>query len=1066
MIENAIAKKSALSETSVDKKHYLNQIQRDRVDFDIRMDQWVKDKKAQFTAKPRVTKRDQAKMILMEKLQQKGENYCWQLYAEYKKRISLLTKEDSLDQAGVIFKQALKKFDYIQSYYEQQLRAIGAAEHLDMEQKQHLIQEMLAESETEKTGAKEISGWLSENVVGYQQLATIESSSKFSVREKAEQLKLFIDKLQANQPEQVELINEARKMLSQNLETQIQQTDRKILRLELKPYEKNLDKMKQEVEAMHRLFRVNLLEQETKETVADWEKAGLAELDYEQVKPALIKLKKQNAQSQLQAIEKMMAEKKDYLFGWYKQLFDYFKQQSSHNQQAGDSSTANAQLKRILDQDIKKYQDQTSSRLKAEADENSAHGLWKDFSNREDILDRMETALNVLYGRAVEIQRQLRENETLKAKKNVIVQQLQSGQESRRKLFDLSAVAAELDRLVFNDHKLSTEQNKGRFRSKVADFFGKLTKERTTKNIQESGQPDLEQQAQSAVEQMSHLERKEISWGIDNVGIQIKKQANGFMAKCFESIESMVKQDGKLIQEQNILIRYLNSIAGSYHKDSDVAQERLATLEKEKQAGLDKRIWRDRLENLTYLPRKIAGFGRIVVDVIGSVSSPLRYVSMAGATFARQADAMKEARFKNEQLIDKTRIQDIEKAAEVAWQIYEQVKNSNETSSEVTKEKLQQAYQQQLPRDVLARLQKDYVPGTSFRLAKEVVKYDLLWSVERIIENLEKVDKQTAWTNEQKEARKRTILNQHSRHLTDLDSLVSQHGTIDALALAARYLNVAGKTVVGGVMVESFGLAVKHLWDALPEHWSRLDAIGQQMMKLFESKDSSPTTIGQTVSISVEPEVIEQKTPELSDKVQESMPKPKPLDPELEQHILDKATDTYSRFGTDILYDPKIVDKLGIWADFEKQMITRFGIDYLTLGKGDLATAQALKTKNQSLIQKAMEEIIISKDRELIKSAGLSRSLNLWKISDRQKAKINWAVILDKAFGQKGLVTNISLEEQQSIMKNNQMLQRFFHDNPQAPRTDKNIQAILEGKGRKSGARLASIKIFNKIVNS
>ena len=63
---------------------------------------------------------------------------------------------------------------------------------------------------------------------------------------------------------------------------------------------------------------------------------------------------------------------------------------------------------------------------------------------------------------------------------------------------------------------------------------------------------------------------------------------------------------------------------------------------------------------------------RILFGVI-SAGSPLRYAMMGSMAFSRGAEGLKEVRLENEELIDKTRIQDADKAAEEAWRIYEEV---------------------------------------------------------------------------------------------------------------------------------------------------------------------------------------------------------------------------------------------------------------------------------------------------------------------------------------------------------------------------------------------------------
>ena len=137
--------------------------------------------------------------------------------------------------------------------------------------------------------------------------------------------------------------------------------------------------------------------------------------------------------------------------------------------------------------------------------------------------------------------------------------------------------------------------------------------------------------------------------------------------------------------------RFFSSLAETYKKDENNAQKAIEQREKSKTSL-------HQLQNVGYLTGNILKYGRTVADIVGwTVGSPLRYVMLGAQFFSRGAEAAKEARLKNQEVIEKTRVKDIDEAAEEAWKIYEQAKLEQD-KGEISKGALEKAYAKNLSR--------------------------------------------------------------------------------------------------------------------------------------------------------------------------------------------------------------------------------------------------------------------------------------------------------------------------------------------------------------------------------
>ncbi|PIR68348.1 hypothetical protein COU49_01365 [Candidatus Nomurabacteria bacterium CG10_big_fil_rev_8_21_14_0_10_35_16] len=298
-------------------------------------------------------------------------------------------------------------------------------------------------------------------------------------------------------------------------------------------------------------------------------------------------------------------------------------------------------------------------------------------------------------------------------------------------------------------------------------------------NMMEKGYPvnmgTEEVDIQKEVENLTEEEKEEIAWGLDNVGFKVEQKKNNFFAKTFSWIASLEKIKGGSTE------RFCEKMKESYTRDEVAAKQKLEDVETKKK--------RRAVTNVTLLTGNVA---KVAALIPGLLSSPARYLIMAGALGARISDAAKEARLGNEAVIEKTRIEDAEKAAEEAWQIYRNaiVEDKNH---EVSAEGLKKAYIDKMPKDLLERLERD--PSVANGLVQRVVKWDLIKEIEQLNFNIKKIEDDTQLSPEKKENKKQ-MLREQERNLMDYDRIITQYGTVDGFAMSARYAKVAGKAVM------------------------------------------------------------------------------------------------------------------------------------------------------------------------------------------------------------------------------------------------------------------------------
>lgn len=300
-------------------------------------------------------------------------------------------------------------------------------------------------------------------------------------------------------------------------------------------------------------------------------------------------------------------------------------------------------------------------------------------------------------------------------------------------------------------------------------------------------------------------EQKKVALGLQNVGYYIEENKSKFFSNTFENIRGGAVAKG-WIKENGALDRFFGVLSQNAKNDAE---------ENKKKFDEAQKTIRGEVSNVGSVVGNITKYSRTVLDAVGvTAGAPLRYVMMGSMLFGTGADAAKEARFKNEEVLEKTHVKDIDAAAGEAWKIYNKAKNEDGVAS---KKDLDVAYKAGIPADLLARLQKEPEPGVASGILQRIIKWDVEDSVKRINGKLEKIENDKGLSEEEKKARQQKILDKYSKHLHDLDRAVGQVGTVDALALGAKYAETTARAAVTAMTIESLAMTAYKLWENMPK---------------------------------------------------------------------------------------------------------------------------------------------------------------------------------------------------------------------------------------------------------
>ncbi len=318
----------------------------------------------------------------------------------------------------------------------------------------------------------------------------------------------------------------------------------------------------------------------------------------------------------------------------------------------------------------------------------------------------------------------------------------------------------------------------------------------------------LPQEVEEEIAKMPEEEKKKVAKGLNNFGLFIEEGKNKFFAAA-------INYGAGKLDEKGAAGRFLSSLAESFSTDAENARKRIDN----KAITTTQKVTKA-FSSTSYTTRDLLKYGRVALDIVGytAVASPIgfvtKYFTTVGLFAARGFDAMKEARLKNEEVIEKTRLQDIEAAANEAWKIYNATQAKTE-GKDVSKEDLERAYKENLPDDLLRRLKENPEPGVATGIIQKFTQRHIEKSAGNLQEKLNKVEQNQKMSAQEKEYEKEKLFTKYSKRLKDFDRILSQYGVVDTAAMLAKYGEFASKTLVYGAMAESLVLGIEKLWSHL-----------------------------------------------------------------------------------------------------------------------------------------------------------------------------------------------------------------------------------------------------------
>ena len=412
--------------------------------------------------------------------------------------------------------------------------------------------------------------------------------------------------------------------------------------------------------------------------------------------------------------------------------------------------------------------------------------------------------------------------------------------------------------------------------------------------------PDFEE-AKEIFEKLPEEDKQKIGWGLKTLGFKVEQKKNNFFANVFNKIS-------KKLPEDKTTSRFCKNLEKGFMEDSERA---FKTAEK-----ITNKEEQHRIQNTGLLFGNILKYGRMVSDFTGiSFASPLRYVMMGGMALSRGAKAATATRLENEDLIEKTRIQDADKAAEEAWNIYE-LAQKKEGTENVSANALKNAYLTEIPKDLQKRLEE---PSTANNLIQNILRKYLELSVNKINSKIEKIESDTSLSQKEKETKIEIILNRQKEKLSDYDGMLTQVGTVDELAMAGRYAQTAGKVIVAAMTVETLYLSYEKISGLLSHILSGSDSsipmntgIGKNVIEetlktKTENQDTLKTIIEQKDSVGTKINDHEIKTEELKNKILEQF--------KTSETTIHEGEGIEHSFIRQIEHNPKLAIELGFKGD-------------------------------------------------------------------------------------------------------------------------------------------------------
>ncbi|NTW22261.1 hypothetical protein HGA34_01800 [Candidatus Falkowbacteria bacterium] len=356
-----------------------------------------------------------------------------------------------------------------------------------------------------------------------------------------------------------------------------------------------------------------------------------------------------------------------------------------------------------------------------------------------------------------------------------------------------------------------------------------LSPDSSSENSLADLEAQLDAQLNEEVERISQLPPKEqagIVESMANFGFWLQKTKSNVFKRVTGSMTMGKDKDGSWN-------KYITEYAKTHERDAARAEKMLG----QKKGVLGSAA------GLGAMAGNLLRVGRIAYDVAGGslrAFNPFRHVT-AGALFvARGAEAGKEVRLGNKEVISKNRTladvdfeakmtkkerkeldKEMDRVAEEAWGLYEKAGikdiriadadgNIDQAKLAEAKQAMDKAYLEHLPEDLKKRLDRLDVSSSSL-LGKVFLKGDIMWAVKSVNDDLEKIDNNQKLSSEEKTRKKQAIFASSEKLLKDFDRMIGDQGVVDWLAYAAKKTEWTGKAAANVMLIDSIRLMMQQL---------------------------------------------------------------------------------------------------------------------------------------------------------------------------------------------------------------------------------------------------------------
>jgi len=293
------------------------------------------------------------------------------------------------------------------------------------------------------------------------------------------------------------------------------------------------------------------------------------------------------------------------------------------------------------------------------------------------------------------------------------------------------------------------------------------------------------------IENLPEKDKKRLGYSFKIWGFAAEEMKNDLFASTFGLIT-------KKLDKKSTTGRFFSELRDSFVKDRDEAIRKQWEIQEGKDTKKTSQV-----KDKALLVGNLLKYGRLLTDFTGlTPGSVQRFLTAAGMATARLSEAAKEAHLKSEGAMEKTRI-DSDKAFEEAWKIYDTAKKEA-GNKKVSIEDLKKAYLTEMPKDLQERL-KD--PEVAFGFAQNLFRNIINARASRLNKKVEEIEKSSK-SDAEKKSETDILLKDWKKELEDYDRMLTQYGTVDQIAVAAKSAQYIGKGVVLTMQAQS----IYRLW--------------------------------------------------------------------------------------------------------------------------------------------------------------------------------------------------------------------------------------------------------------